>query len=84
MRSPLRVFYLTDILDFLEVYNMIICEKCGSIASYNSYFGAYLCGNCHTKNYPSAESTNEKKENTEIGIMERINDMKDRLSRQQP
>ncbi len=22
---------------------MIICEKCGGIASYNSYFGAYIC-----------------------------------------
>lgn len=25
---------------------MIICTKCGKIASYNSYFGKYICGYC--------------------------------------
>lgn len=25
---------------------MKICPKCGSVASYNSYFGAYLCDKC--------------------------------------
>lgn len=63
---------------------MIICKECGSIASYNSYFGAYICGNCQAKNYPSTETANEKKENTDIRMIERINDMKDRLSHKIP
>lgn len=36
---------------------MIICKKCGSIASYNSYFDSYICGHCHTKNYPIVQET---------------------------
>lgn len=25
---------------------MRLCPKCGKIADYNSYFGAYICSNC--------------------------------------
>ena len=63
---------------------MILCKKCGSIATYNSYFDAYICGSCHTKNYPSAERTNkkyEKKENTHMRMRELFNKMRYRLSR---
>lgn len=26
---------------------MKICPKCGKVVSYNSYFGAYICGGCN-------------------------------------
>lgn len=25
---------------------MILCPKCGAIANFNSYFGAYMCSEC--------------------------------------
>lgn len=25
---------------------MVLCPKCGSVASFNSYFGAYICEKC--------------------------------------
>ena len=25
---------------------MLLCKKCGNLASYNSYFGAYYCSTC--------------------------------------
>ena len=28
---------------------MAICPKCGKIADYNSYFGAYVCNSCSWK-----------------------------------
>jgi hypothetical protein len=67
---------------------MIICKKCGSIANYNSYFDAYICGHCHTKNYPSVERTNsnyEEKKSMYMGILDFFKgmiDRKNRLSRQ--
>lgn len=26
---------------------MKLCPECGNIVPYNSYFGAYICGNCN-------------------------------------
>lgn len=35
---------------------MRLCPKCGKIANYNDYFGAYICTNCDWKDYsPSKE-----------------------------
>jgi hypothetical protein len=45
---------------------MIICKKCGSIATYNSYFDAYICGNCHAKNHPYTEKTTATYEKKKI------------------
>ncbi len=45
---------------------MIICSKCGSIATYNSYFDAFMCGYCQTKNYNHTDNINKKCENEKI------------------
>lgn len=33
---------------------MKMCPKCGKIVSYNSYFGAFICGNCNWEDCPRA------------------------------
>lgn len=34
---------------------MKICPKCGKAVSYNSYFGAYICGNCNWEEREGSE-----------------------------
>ncbi len=38
---------------------MKVCPKCGKLASYNSYFGAYMCSDCEWFD----DSTRTKAEN---------------------
>ena len=37
---------------------MKLCPRCGGLATYNSYFGAYICQECYWENNsPSEERT---------------------------
>lgn len=37
---------------------MKLCPRCGGLATYNSYFGAYICQECYWEdNSPSKERT---------------------------
>lgn len=48
-----------------RMYNMDntkLCNKCGKISNWNSYFQAYICGDCHHKEYKIMEHV----EHTEV------------------
>ena len=38
--------YMIEVIVIYGGVKMKICPKCGKVASYNSYFGVYLCSNC--------------------------------------
>lgn len=38
---------------------MKICPKCGKAVSYNSYFGAYICGYCYWEDATIGERRNK-------------------------
>ena len=39
---------------------MLLCKKCGHLASYNSYFGAYYCSVCGEYFQPQYESSTQQ------------------------
>lgn len=39
---------------------MMICKKCGNIASYNSYFGKYYCSVCGEYFLPKYKGSSEE------------------------
>lgn len=38
---------------------MKICPKCGNIVSYNTYFGAYICGGCNWEDRTAGNKRNK-------------------------
>ena len=56
---------------------MIVCPHCGSIASLNSYFGAYICEKCNWKDDSLNKTRNQfiEKENIWL-VLDRIEYLK--------